>query len=83
MRIEVRDEDPGLSDDDKARLFGTFVRLSPRPTDGEHSTGLGLSIVKKNGRGDAGSYMVRTRAGQRFSVKILLVVACKPRIFLL
>lgn len=47
VRVEVRDEGPGLSDDDKARLFGKFVRLSARPTGGEHSTGLGLSIVKK------------------------------------
>ena len=47
VRVEVQDEGPGLSDDDKARLFGKFVRLSARPTGGEHSTGLGLSIVKK------------------------------------
>lgn len=29
------------------KLFGKFARLSARPTGGEHSTGLGLSIVKK------------------------------------
>jgi signal transduction histidine kinase/uncharacterized protein HemY len=46
-RIEVQDEGPGLSDEDKAKLFGKFARLSARPTGGEHSTGLGLSIVKK------------------------------------
>ncbi len=47
IRIEVQDEGPGLSEDDKIRLFGKFQRLSARPTGGEHSTGLGLSIVKK------------------------------------
>jgi signal transduction histidine kinase len=46
-RIVVRDEGPGLSDNDKIKLFGKFARLSARPTNGEHSTGLGLSIVKK------------------------------------
>ncbi len=46
-RCEVHDEGPGLSEDDKAKLFGRFVRLSAQPTGGEHSTGLGLSIVKK------------------------------------
>lgn len=46
-RIEVADEGPGLSTEDKAKLFGKFARLSARPTGGEHSTGLGLSIVKK------------------------------------
>jgi signal transduction histidine kinase/ligand-binding sensor domain-containing protein len=45
--IAVQDEGPGLSEDDKAKLFGKFTRLSARPTAGEHSTGLGLSIVKR------------------------------------
>jgi len=47
VRVIVQDEGPGLSDDDKAKLFGKFARLSAKPTGGEHSTGLGLSIVKK------------------------------------
>jgi signal transduction histidine kinase len=47
IRIEVQDEGPGLSADDKAKLFSKFARLSAQPTAGEHSTGLGLSIVKK------------------------------------
>jgi two-component system sensor histidine kinase/response regulator len=47
VRIEVKDEGPGLSPDDQKKLFGKFARLSAKPTGGEHSTGLGLSIVKK------------------------------------
>ncbi len=47
VRVAVRDEGPGFSDDDKTKLFGKFARLSAKPTGGEHSTGLGLSIVKK------------------------------------
>jgi signal transduction histidine kinase/ligand-binding sensor domain-containing protein len=47
VRIEVQDEGPGISDEDMKRLFGKFARLSAQPTGGEHSTGLGLSIVKK------------------------------------
>lgn len=45
--FSVQDEGPGFSVEDKKRMFGKFVRLSARPTGGEHSTGLGLSIVKK------------------------------------
>jgi signal transduction histidine kinase len=45
--VEIQDEGPGLSDEDKTKLFGKFARLSARPTAGEHSTGLGLSIVKR------------------------------------
>jgi len=46
-RVEVRDEGPGLSAEDQKKLFGKFARLSAKPTGGEHSTWLGLSIVKK------------------------------------
>jgi two-component system, sensor histidine kinase and response regulator len=46
-RIEIRDEGPGISAEEQQLLFGKFIRLSARPTGDEHSTGLGLSIVKK------------------------------------
>lgn len=36
----------GLSEEDKTKIFHKFSRLSARPTGGESSTGLGLSIVK-------------------------------------
>lgn len=47
VRIAVQDEGPGLTEEDKKKLFGKFVRLSAQPTGNEHSTGLGLSIVKR------------------------------------
>jgi len=47
IRFSVTDEGPGLSDEDKARLFGKFSRLSARPTGGELSTGMGLAIAKR------------------------------------
>ena len=47
VRCEIRDQGPGLSEDDKKKLFGKYQKLSARPTDHEPSTGLGLSIVKK------------------------------------
>jgi signal transduction histidine kinase len=43
----VRDEGPGLSPEDERRVFERFQRLSAKPTAGETSTGLGLSIVKR------------------------------------
>jgi signal transduction histidine kinase/CheY-like chemotaxis protein len=45
--IRVEDQGAGLSQDDLARVFGRFQRLSAKPTGGENSTGLGLSIVKR------------------------------------
>jgi signal transduction histidine kinase len=46
IKISVKDEGPGFSDKDKKKAFKKFQRLSARPTNNEHSSGLGLSIVK-------------------------------------
>ena len=46
IHICVGDEGPGIPADERSRLFTQFGKLSTRPTDGEHSTGLGLWIVK-------------------------------------
>ena len=45
--VQVSDQGAGLSPEDISRLFGRFQRLSAKPTAGESSTGLGLSIVKR------------------------------------
>jgi signal transduction histidine kinase len=45
--IRVTDEGAGFAQEDAGRLFGRFQRLSARPTGGESSTGLGLSIAKR------------------------------------
>ncbi|MEQ8927938.1 MAG: tetratricopeptide repeat protein [Fulvivirga sp.] len=47
VRLEFRDEGQGISAEDMKKLFGKFHKLSARPTAGEDSTGLGLSIVKR------------------------------------
>lgn len=44
--ISVEDNGPGLSAEDQAMLYQKMQRLTPRPTGGESSTGLGLWIVK-------------------------------------
>jgi signal transduction histidine kinase/streptogramin lyase len=47
ITLQIKDQGPGLTAEDKRKLFGKFQRLSAQPTAGEQSTGLGLSIVKK------------------------------------
>jgi two-component system sensor histidine kinase/response regulator len=42
----IHDQGPGFKEEDKAKMFRRYSRLSARPTGGEPSTGLGLSIVK-------------------------------------
>lgn len=46
VQVSVKDQGPGLSEDDKKKIFRKYQRLSARPTKGELSIGLGLSIVK-------------------------------------
>jgi signal transduction histidine kinase len=64
VRFAVRDEGPGLTARDKERVFGRFQRLSARPTAGEHSTGLGLSIVKTLVEMHEGRLWVESEPGQ-------------------
>jgi len=46
FRTTIKDEGPGIKNEEKEMLFKKFTKLSNRPTGGEASTGLGLSIVK-------------------------------------
>lgn len=63
VRLEVEDSGPGLTDEDLARVFTKFARLSNRPTAGESSTGLGLAIAKQFVEAQGGSIGVRNNPG--------------------
>lgn len=45
--IGVKDQGPGIPDNERHKLFKDFGRLSAQPTAGEKSTGLGLAICRK------------------------------------
>lgn len=47
VRTEVRDQGPGVQPSEVERIFAKYARGSARPTAGEKSTGLGLSIVRQ------------------------------------
>jgi signal transduction histidine kinase len=63
-RIEVRDQGPGFTPEDVAQAFAPFQRLSARPTGGEYSTGLGLSIVKQMVELHGGQVWIESEPGQ-------------------
>jgi signal transduction histidine kinase len=70
--VEVSDQGPGLKPEDHARLFQKFAKLSARPTAGESSTGLGLSIVKKMAEAMGGTVDCRSIYGEgaTFTVRL-------------
>lgn len=45
--IHIKDEGLGFTEQDQKEMFKKYHKLSSKPTEGESSTGLGLSIVKR------------------------------------
>ncbi len=63
-KFAVTDQGPGISPDERNRLFEVFSRLSARPTGGEKSTGLGLAIARKVVKAHGGDIDVSSVPGQ-------------------
>ncbi|MDK1025653.1 MAG: HAMP domain-containing sensor histidine kinase [Gammaproteobacteria bacterium] len=72
--IEVKDQGQGISAEEQDLLFGTFQKLSARPTGDERSTGLGLSIVKKIVDAHGGQISVNSEVGQGSTFSVALPV---------
>jgi signal transduction histidine kinase len=79
--IMVRDEGPGISEEDQTRLFQKFCRLSSRPTGGESSTGLGLSIAYRLAKTLGGDIQCRSAlgSGTTFILRLPLRPMVDPR----
>jgi two-component system sensor histidine kinase/response regulator len=60
-RIVIEDSGPGFTADDLDRAFQRYTRLSARPTAGESSTGLGLSIAHRLATLMGGSLSIESR----------------------
>ena len=69
---EIRDEGPGLTENDRKKLFVKYQRLSALPTGEETSTGLGLSIVKKFVEAMKGEIWCESEAGKGASFFVRL-----------
>ena len=62
-RMQVMDRGPGIPEDEQARLFQRFSKISTEPTDGESSTGLGLALAKQQARAMGGNLWYESREG--------------------
>jgi two-component system, sensor histidine kinase and response regulator len=78
VECQVQDEGPGFNEDDKTRMFRRYGRLSARPTGGEPSTGLGLSIVRKLVLGMRGELACESTPGNGAKFAFRLPRAATP-----
>ncbi len=77
-RCEVRDSGPGFSEEDRAKMFQRYGRLSARPTAGEPSTGLGLSIVQRLAGSMKGRVQLLSAPGEGARLAVQLPAAPVP-----
>jgi two-component system sensor histidine kinase/response regulator len=72
VECRIKDEGPGFTAEDRTRMFRRYARLSARPTGGEPSSGLGLSIVLKLVKAMNGELSCESTAGQgtTFSIRL-------------
>ena len=75
VRFEVRDQGPGVRPDEQERIFAKYVRGSAKPTAGESSTGLGLSIVRQLVTAMNGRAWCESEPGQGATFVVVLPAA--------
>jgi signal transduction histidine kinase len=76
--FSVRDQGPGLTPEEQERLFRPFERLSPQPTGGEASSGLGLFLVQEIAHLHGGEVRVESEAGDGSTFTLLLPADALP-----
>jgi signal transduction histidine kinase len=72
VRVEVTDEGPGISEEDQKHLYKKFQTLSAKPTAGETSSGIGLSVAKALADKTGAQLICKSNvgAGTTFTVKM-------------
>lgn len=73
LKIIVRDEGPGLTENDMKLIFQKYQQLSAKPTSGEDSSGLGLYLAKKYIENMNGRIWCESRPGEGASFTIELM----------
>ena len=73
FHLGVADSGPGITKEDQVKVFEPFAKGAPRPTAGEKSTGVGLTIVKRLVEAHGGSIRIESEGrdtGATFQVQI-------------
>lgn len=78
VRLMVGDQGPGISAEDRAKVFQKYGQGSARPTGGEKSTGLGLWIVQRLALGLGGEVRCESEPGQGAQFIVDLPAQAQP-----
>ncbi|OQA38083.1 MAG: Alkaline phosphatase synthesis sensor protein PhoR [Acidobacteria bacterium ADurb.Bin340] len=70
--MEIQDDGPGFTPEDHVRVFQRFAKLSARPTGGEASTGLGLSIARSLTEAMGGRLELESQPGRGATFRVIL-----------
>ncbi|QPF75800.1 HAMP domain-containing protein [Roseateles sp. DAIF2] len=71
VRIDIRDEGPGVAPADRARVFEPFYRGERQPADALRGTGVGLSIVQEYIAAHGGQIeLLPTEPGAHFQIRL-------------
>ncbi|MDQ6975457.1 MAG: hybrid sensor histidine kinase/response regulator [Mariprofundaceae bacterium] len=72
IQLQVKDEGPGIPEDEQGKLFQPFGKTSVQATAGEKSTGLGLALSKRMIEAHGGDIRVESTpgAGSSFIVEL-------------
>jgi signal transduction histidine kinase len=79
LEFSVIDQGQGIRSEELSMLFGAFQRTSTKPTAGEQSTGLGLSICKKIVELHGGSIGVESEVGHGSRFFFVLPLTARRR----
>jgi len=74
LQIRVDDQGPGISSQEQQKLFQPYSKLSPEPTAGESSTGLGLYLTQNQLKRLGGKLTCESEEGQGASFIIELPI---------
>lgn len=77
IRIEVRDNGPGIAANQQTNIYQEFIRLKPASVGGERGLGLGLAIVDRIARmlGHQRGLVSAPGKGAAFSIELPLAAA--------
>jgi signal transduction histidine kinase len=75
IKIKIQDQGPGFKHEEIEKAFKKYQKLSAKPTGGEESTGLGLSIVRKYTQALNGNIELDTRPDEGASFSLILPIS--------